>query len=109
MPCKTAIIYYENDKKIFSFFSTSSFTTYDSPEVTKFSLSEDGKSHDPDEKLLPDQILLTGPGPGLGHGGLHHDTSNKCQPNKTFIWCLPVDYNQEKHPFTCKKEHRLIY
>ena len=85
-------------------FSTSSFTTYDVPEVTKFSLSDEG-SHDPDEKLLPDQILMTGP--GLGQGGLHHDTGNKCQPNKTFIWCIPVDYNQEKHPFTCEKEHRI--
>ena len=41
---------------------------------------------------------------GLSTGaffGLNFDT-NRCKPNTSFIWCLPVDYNQEKHPFTCK-------
>ena len=28
--------------------------------------------------------------------------TNRCKPNQTYIWCLPFDYNQEKHPFTCK-------
>ena len=28
--------------------------------------------------------------------------TNRCKPNTSFIWCLPQDYNQEKHPFTCK-------
>ena len=28
--------------------------------------------------------------------------TNRCKPNASFIWCLPQDYNQEKHPFTCK-------
>jgi len=23
-----------------------------------------------------------------------------CKPNSTYVWCLPRDYNQEKHPFT---------
>jgi len=26
--------------------------------------------------------------------------TNRCKPNQTYIWCLPFDYNQEKHPFT---------
>jgi len=26
--------------------------------------------------------------------------SVRCKPNHTFTWCLPADYNQEKHPFT---------
>ena len=36
-----------------------------------------------------------------GHESLSMET-NKCKPNTSFIWCLPQDYNQEKHPFTCK-------
>ena len=28
--------------------------------------------------------------------------TNRCKPNQTYIWCLPFDYNQEKHPFTCE-------
>ena len=28
--------------------------------------------------------------------------TNRCKPNQTYVWCLPYDYNQEKHPFTCK-------
>ena len=59
-------------------------------------------------KADPDQFLINNPGahiPGmvtgdLGGASLSHD--NNCQVNKTFIWCLPLDYNQEKHPFTCK-------
>lgn len=26
--------------------------------------------------------------------------TNKCKPNASFIWCLPADYNLEKHPFS---------
>ena len=26
-----------------------------------------------------------------------------CSPNGTFVWCLPRDYNREKHPFSCKQ------
>ena len=33
--------------------------------------------------------------------GLNFDT-NRCKPNTSYVWCLPKDYNQEKHPFTCK-------
>ena len=36
-----------------------------------------------------------------GFYGLNADT-NMCKPDKAFTWCLPPDYNQEKHPFTCK-------
>ena len=36
-----------------------------------------------------------------GFYGLNADT-NMCKPDKSFTWCLPPDYNQEKHPFTCK-------
>jgi len=28
--------------------------------------------------------------------------TNKCKPNSSFVWCLPKDYNLEKHPFSCK-------
>jgi len=50
-----------------------------------------------------------GHGPKLGpvsssyasapYQGMSFDT-NRCKPNHTFTWCLPHDYNQEKHPFT---------
>lgn len=30
------------------------------------------------------------------------EEDNYCAPNGTYVWCLPRDYNQEKHPFTCK-------
>ena len=36
-----------------------------------------------------------------GFYGLNADT-NMCKPDKSFTWCLPADYNQEKHPFTCR-------
>lgn len=26
--------------------------------------------------------------------------TNKCKPNASFVWCLPKDYNLEKHPFS---------
>jgi len=26
--------------------------------------------------------------------------TNRCKPNTSFIWCLPKDYNLEKHPFS---------
>ena len=60
---------------------------------------DDDYKEEAHQKMVPDQALLSpAVSPGLGH---QHD-KNKCQPNKTFIWCLPVDYNQEKHPFTCR-------
>jgi len=34
-----------------------------------------------------------------GFYGLNAET-NMCKPDKSFTWCLPPDYNQEKHPFT---------
>lgn len=34
--------------------------------------------------------------------GLNFDT-NRCKPNTSYIWCLPKDYNQEKHPFSYYK------
>ena len=33
--------------------------------------------------------------------------TNKCKPQKNFVWCLPKDYNLEKHPFSCKS--KLIF
>ena len=56
---------------------------------------------DPDSKMIPDEQLLEDVphSPDVGPASL--DT-NKCKPNTSFIWCLPQDYNQEKHPFTCK-------
>jgi len=30
------------------------------------------------------------------------DTNSRCRANESFVWCLPADYNQEKHPFTCQ-------
>ena len=76
------------------------------------SLDNDDITEDVGEMISkddPDKFLINHPGahhaPGLtagdlGGASLSHD--NNCQVNKTFIWCLPMDYNQEKHPFTCK-------
>jgi len=33
---------------------------------------------------------------------LNFDT-NRCKPNTSYVWCLPKDYNQEKHPFSYYK------
>merc|ERR1719397_2390927 len=54
---------------------------------------------DPDPHLVPDQqpIPRLGLEPGLPTSNL--DT-NRCRANTSFIWCLPPDYNQEKHPFS---------
>ncbi len=30
------------------------------------------------------------------------EDDNYCKPNTSYIWCLPRDYNQEKHPVTCE-------
>ena len=35
--------------------------------------------------------------------------TNRCKPNRTFVWCLPFDYNQEKHPFSCKSFSVIHY
>ena len=35
--------------------------------------------------------------------------TNRCKPNQTFVWCLPFDYNQEKHPFSCKSSTVIHY
>ena len=36
-------------------------------------------------------------------------SDNSCKENNaSFVWCLPPDYNQEKHPFICtKRKHRF--
>ena len=34
---------------------------------------------------------------------------NYCKRNVSYVWCLPRDYNQEKHPVTCKPTHILEY
>ena len=63
-----------------------------------------------DKKMIPEQMLLTPPLTHLGdHPGGHHDSTNKCQTNKSFIWCFPADYNQEKHPFTCEWHQSNVY
>jgi len=56
---------------------------------------------DPDSKMIPDEQLLkeSTRNPEVEPASLDN---NKCKPNTSFIWCLPQDYNQEKHPFTCK-------
>ncbi|XP_040570603.1 gamma-aminobutyric acid receptor subunit pi isoform X4 [Lepeophtheirus salmonis] len=28
------------------------------------------------------------------------EDDNYCKNNRTYVWCLPLDYNMEKHPFT---------
>ena len=30
------------------------------------------------------------------------EDDNYCKPNVSYVWCLPRDYNQEKHPVTCE-------
>ena len=56
---------------------------------------------DPDSKMIPEEQLVKEI-PHTSDGGLASLDTNKCKPNTPFIWCLPQDYNQEKHPFTCK-------
>ena len=92
---------FENFSSYFSLFDAAT-STYDFPTIedTSFQFGED----DVDKKMIPDQMLLSPPAtPYFGPPG-HHDSTNKCpqKSNKTFIWCFPSDYNQEKHPFTCK-------
>ena len=36
-------------------------------------------------------------------GGDRFEEDNYCRRNNSFVWCLPKDYNQEKHPFTCER------
>jgi len=39
---------------------------------------------------------------------MNFDT-NRCKPNSSYVWCLPKDYNQEKHPFSYYKlENRSL-
>ena len=33
---------------------------------------------------------------------LQHLDTNHCHPDTHYVWCLPQDYNLEKHPFSCK-------
>jgi len=32
--------------------------------------------------------------------GLRGEHNLRCKPNTSYVWCLPPDYNQEKHPFS---------
>jgi len=50
---------------------------------------------DPDSKLVHED-----PREEVPHGSRSLDNTNRCKPNTSFVWCLPQDYNQEKHPFT---------
>ena len=43
----------------------------------------------------------------LGHEVSHDPTL--CLKDRPFVWCLPSDYNKEKHPFTCKKQNNKIF
>ena len=54
--------------------------------------------HDFVESESMQQTLMGDP---LSVLGMSLET-NRCKPNQTYIWCLPFDYNQEKHPFTCE-------
>lgn len=58
------------------------------------SAADDAESHAPGFSLDEDEDLIS-----EGLFGLNFNT-NKCKPNVSYIWCLPSDYNQEKHPFT---------
>ena len=60
--------------------------------MTAFSSRGDASSQEEEEEGPLDPAALL---------GLHFDT-NKCKPDTAFVWCLPKDYNQEKHPFTCE-------
>ena len=76
----------------------------------------DVPSHNPDW-VNPDYEDAGGEGNG-GSGGDNMQTAaerealvrhrkrleddNYCKPNVSYVWCLPRDYNQEKHPVTCK-------
>ena len=57
-----------------------------------------GPSHDFIESESLQQSVMGDPASLLG---MSLET-NRCKPNQSYVWCLPFDYNQEKHPFTCK-------
>ena len=33
------------------------------------------------------------------------EDDNYCKRNVSYVWCLPRDYNQEKHPVTCEQSN----
>ena len=38
----------------------------------------------------------------LGSSGAQRGDTNHCKPGTQHVWCLPRDYNLEKHPFSCE-------
>ena len=75
----------------------------DDATVPGFSHSQQGNNHHYNQqrpssngRMHMDMMNQAG-----GFYGLNADT-NMCKPDKAFTWCLPPDYNQEKHPFTCE-------
>ena len=69
-----------------------------SSSVLRRSSTSQPPHHDLIDSESPPQHLLADP---LSMLGMSLET-NRCKPNQSFVWCLPFDYNQEKHPFTCK-------
>ena len=65
------------------------------------STADDAGSHAPGFSLDEDEGMIP-----EGLFGLNFNT-NICKPNVSYIWCLPSDYNQEKHPFTCRFSQHL--
>ena len=38
----------------------------------------------------------------LASSGAQRGDTNHCKPGTQHVWCLPRDYNLEKHPFSCE-------
>jgi len=64
--------------------------------ISSFIESTKTEEHDFIESESIQQSFLGDP---LSVLGMSLET-NRCKPNQTYVWCLPYDYNQEKHPFT---------
>ncbi|TRY74854.1 hypothetical protein TCAL_00537 [Tigriopus californicus] len=57
---------------------------------------DEGHTLDYNDELESSYFTHSSTSPGLS---LLMD-NNYCNPNRSYVWCLPRDYNQEKHPFT---------
>jgi len=69
----------------------------DDATVPGFSHSQQGNAHHYNQQRSSGRHLDM-----MNQAGFygHNADTNMCKPDKSFTWCLPPDYNQEKHPFT---------
>ena len=76
----------------------------DTATIPGFSHSQQGNGHYNQPRLPAGNMNMMNQ---AGFYGLNADT-NMCKPDKSYTWCLPSDYNQEKHPFTCKNPPKIF-